>query len=374
MRDSQSYEEVMARVRGLSKRGGTDTTAVSGIKDPAEQGEVTTPTDPKGEPGADTHIPSTTPATDANGNTGLPAGKNLDPKTVLDGKQTPVRDGAADDDVKSPTEKVAGTLAKIQQLRKNAGAVQETKTDEPSADKNASAKTGAPAKGKEPAAAKTDPDGVKSGSDEDVVALSHDVLFKLGCAIYEVEDGAKEATALLTKAAGAEKARELISAGQEAYLNLIAAENEELEKVAFEQQLDEEIAAYVGELTKDASEEDLAYIDQLSELHRAELDALETAEEKVAYAQGAQDDMMLEQAMAEGGEDADVPAGPVSLEDVLAMLEEAVQSGQMTEEEAMAIAEELMAEEAQMAEGGEMAEPKAASVDTSALDKLTENL
>jgi hypothetical protein len=107
----------------------------------------------------------------------------------------------------------------------------------------------------------------------------------------------------------------------------------------------EEANAQFEELIKGASEEDLNDIDRYGATHTKIASALEDELEKAAYTAGAMDAAAMEDAMAAGEEIPDEAPMP-SVEEIIMLLDQAVQAGEIDEETAMAIAEQLMAEEA----------------------------
>lgn len=145
----------------------------------------------------------------------------------------------------------------------------------------------------------------------------------------EKERGIKEAAAMIAQAqqdaaqyemkkrAYAEK---VAAAERQQALEKQAAEQKAMEKKAAEQQLMEKYAAYC------------------EQTHKTWLEGLRTPLEKMAYMQGAVDGEQAAQAMAAGGAPAiDGSEGDLSDEDVIQIIQEMVQSGQIAPEEAEAI-------------------------------------
>lgn len=145
----------------------------------------------------------------------------------------------------------------------------------------------------------------------------------------EKERGIKEAAAMIAQAqqdaaqyemkkrAYAEK---VAAAERQQALEKQAAEQKAMEKKAAEQQLMEKYAAYC------------------EQTHKTWLEGLRTPLEKMAYMQGAVDGEQAAQAMAAGGAPAiEGSEGDLSDEDVIQIIQEMVQSGQIAPEEAEAI-------------------------------------
>jgi hypothetical protein len=173
---------------------------------------------------------------------------------------------------------------------------------------------------------------------------------KLASTLLQTEEGIEAVEAVLRKQAGAQAAAQLIKeAGEQEWLwAQAAAQEEELYKQAAEAE------AQWEEFTKTASEEEVAQIVKLAKIHEHAQSGFEYDFEKQAYDMGAQDAAAMEEAMmAEGGEQEIPEEGEISEEEILMLLDEAVQSGELDEETAVALAQELMG-----GEGGEQPVPE----------------
>lgn len=157
-------------------------------------------------------------------------------------------------------------------------------------------------------------------------------LANLGQFMLGTEEGQRAVVRELEKERGIKEAAAMIAQAQQqaaqyemqkrAYAEQVAsAERQQaLEKQAAQQQFMEKYAAYC------------------ESTHRTWLDGLRTPLEKMAYMQGAVDGEQAAQAMAAGGEPMiDGANGDLSDEDVIQIIQEMVQSGQIAPEEAEAI-------------------------------------
>jgi hypothetical protein len=358
MSKPRSYEDIMNRIRtaqGVVKSAGADTEALTGIKDPADKGSKAIPDHPEGDSKAKTKLPSGEPTNSESLNKAQIPGDDL--KVSGTGKDVPgtTSGDAKDSKATSPTapiDKIASIMGRIKDMR--------TPKTEPA---------------KEPVKSAAAP--VK---DETVqqMQITPEFHFKLASEILATEEGVQFAERILQKAAGVEAAKELIrAAGEQQYMMAKAAYEQEQYEAAVAEELAQR-EAVVAELTKNASAEDLKEIQKIASVHNKVASALVNDFEKQAYQAGAMDAAAMEDAVGEGEE---VPAeaeGP-GIEEMLAILEEAVQSGEIDEETAMAVAEQLMAEaggeggEAGM-EGAEAPMPEEAAMAAQEAEKMASEL
>lgn len=193
-------------------------------------------------------------------------------------------------------------------------------------------------------------------------------LFKLASTIIETEGGIEAVEPILRKAAGVEAANNLIARATDAYAGLV---DEGYEQLELEKQAAEILAyqeQYVGEMLKGASEEDRNSIIKLAQVHDANIETYQDEMLKSAYMQGAMDGAAMEDSMVpeEGGEalppeEAMIPGaedGPAGPEEIIALLDAMVQNGELDEETAMAVAEQVMGGGAEMAPEGEEMTPE----------------
>ncbi len=326
MSKTRDFKELSDRIRGIAKQA-SDSEAIKGIKDPAEKGTTTPPNHPDGDSNDKKSLPEQVTA-----NTGR-EGQDMtdkDTKPSGTGKNVPAveENGNAKEDAatdpNTPLSKIARTVDKIRKLQ---GGVE--KQPAPVAPVSEQAKVA----GQDPIL-----------QDMDLGAIAMHV--KLASALLQTEEGVAMAETVLRKQAGAQAAAELIQAAGEQELAWAQAayEQELLEKQA------SEVEAQWEEFTKTASAEEVEQVVKLARVHQTAQSRLQHPFEKQAYDMGAQDAAAMEEAMmAEGGEQGIPEEGEISEEEIIMLLEEAVQSGEVDEETAMAIAEQLLG-------GGEGAE------------------
>jgi hypothetical protein len=187
-------------------------------------------------------------------------------------------------------------------------------------------------------------------------------LFKLACTILDTEGGIEAVEPVLRKAAGVEAAQDIISKATEAYNGFVDDGYRELElqkQAAYEQAETEEALYY---MTKDASAAERNQIVNMAEVHEAILATIDDPYIKSAYMQGATDAAAMGDSQAEGmegggggeGEEGGEPSlpgaeGPASIEEIVSMLEAMVEAGEIDEQTAAQVVQELTAG----GEGGE---------------------
>ena len=350
----------------------------SSVKDPADKGTVGIPRDPEMTPAKENLPPD-------QDNMGSNEGAKLEDKQlhpVSTGKNVPsASNGNAKEEVSSPTDslsKIAKRVASVTSKLKSAGMLNVKDEDEKKAEKPKMDKI----EGEPESAENTDkgnktkpPFGSVKGKDEKTekeaaneslaADISPEALMKLASTIISTEGGLEAVEPVLMKAAGVQAAREIMT---EAVVNYSAF----VEKQAADQQADailaDALATYQKEASelsskedaafeeffKSASEDEQKHIIKFAKVHGEALNNIEDPMLKQAYMQGAADAAAMEDA---GGE---LPGaeGPATIEQIAQLLEAMVASGEIDEETAMGILQELAAADqdaATEAEAGEAA-------------------
>lgn len=360
------FASVLDRIKAFQQsKLAADTSSVT---DPADKGTVGIPKDPENTP-AKENMPEDQDNTASNEGVKL-EDKQLHP--VATGKNVPsASNGNAKENVSSPTDslsKIAKRVASVTDKLKSAGMLDVKDKDEKSAKKPKTDEI----EGEPESAENTDkgnktqpPFGKVKGKDEktekeaanDSIAsdLSPEALMKLASTIIATEGGLEAVEPVLMKAAGVEAARQIMEQAVYSYANFVQeqAAMEEYSKQASVQAQQEDHA--FEEFFKSASAEDQEQIVKFAKVHGTALNNIEDDMLKQAYMQGAADAAAMEDA---GGE---LPGaeGPASIEQIAQLLEAMVASGEIDEQTAMGILQELAGGEggAEMAEGaGEMEE------------------
>jgi hypothetical protein len=335
MSTPKSYEDIMNRIREVSgiKSAAADTEAVSGIKDPADQGKKAIPDHPDGDDKTKTKVPASEPTnTEALNDARIPGGDEFKVSGTGEDVPSTVSGDAKDEAATSPTapiDKIASLMGKISALNKPASVkAAEAQQDAEKASKEAAEKDEATQQ----------------------MEFTPEFHMKVASIVLGCEEGIALVEREFQKSAGIQAARELIAeAGNQQFLMAkAAADQQAYEQAVYEQAMYEQ-AAY-AELTKNASEEDLKEIERMQNVHTKVASALENDFEKAAYQAGAMDAAAMEDSMA-AGEEVPEEAPAMGPEEIIAVLDEAVQSGELDEETAMALAEQILAEEG--GEGGE---------------------
>jgi len=354
------YNEMLARIIGAQKSA-ADNEALN-MKDPREQGTVTPPNHPDGDNDSKKQVPPSAVNTDGQ------EGKNLTDKDThpsSTGHNVPghVTDGMAKEyaatssttDLSKIAGEVQNVMNRITELRKPKQAA--TVTNGKYATDNANENTA------------------------NNIQLTPEFHMKLASLILSTEEGVAHAETILRKSAGQEKAQELIQAALENHQGYItmAEEQEYFEKLAYEQQR-QQIEAY-EQVMSQATPEEVAQIEKYASVHGAYASTLYTPYEKQAYAAGAMDAAGMEESAEalppediEAGAVPEIPGGgegPMGVEEILALLEEMVASGEIQEEEAMQVAEALLSGEGG---GEEMPLPEEAPMEAKAASALFNKL
>ena len=182
------------------------------------------------------------------------------------------------------------------------------------------------------------------------LASSQEYLAKLGQAVLEVEGGIETAQNVLNKKAGADAATKLIEDAKQANQTIKQASQQEKELDEFmknasdeEKQELQQMAAY-DEFMKNASDEEKQEIEKIASIHKQAKDRLSTEQEKQAYDAGAADAAMAMDAQEGGQMPEDASSYEPSMEEILMILDQLVQAGEIDEQTAVQLAEMLMAE------------------------------
>jgi len=303
--------DLKQRVAGFHKKASELNPA-----DPTEQGTVSAPAnDPKDPKIANT---SNKPAPQAT--------KGMETKpTMSEGNAKAPKDGNAEDKQVKMASGVDNAIAKLKNLSKKA------KTAE------------APA------------------VQEDQLSFGPDSLLKLAAAIFETQEGVDAVLPVLRKKAGQEAAISLLKQASDEYETQLA-EHAYMEKLAYAAQMEQhETEMFIAEIVKSASsQEEADMLLKTAAQHMSNRDALGDEFLKAAYDQSVEDAAEMVAAEEEGGEPELAGAdGEPTVEQILMLLEQAVASGEISEDDAIMIAQALMGDE-----GGEpeMSEEEAAAM------------
>lgn len=336
---SRNYEDITNRVAQIQTKRAAAAKSASetpNAEDPNEQGTVTPPNHPDGDSAAKKNLPEG--SANSEGKVGLPEGTTTNPSGHGENVPGDVSSGDAKDKQaqkpNDPISKIAGIVERVKGLQSGSNPKEASTEDGGNKPKEASTEDGG-----------NKPKDKKAG--EAPQELSYEVRCKLANEICATEEGMQMAESLIKKAYGREYAAELIqSAGDEYHSHVkAAAEYEQHQKQAAAEYGALEQA--YGELTKNASEEDMNKVAKFGDIHSRVLDTLEHDFEKAAYLKAAMDAATMEDAMAGGAapEEAMIPEGgeePLSPEAILALLEELLAAGQIDEATAEAVAAEVL--------------------------------
>lgn len=315
----------------------TKNAAAATASDPTEKGEVSIPVDPNASKKKQT-MPED-PSNVSREGTQL-EDKDTNPSST--GKNVPA---AADGNAKDKASIKKANIGDIKDRVK--GLI----------NKSATAPT-APVDPVEPKTTEPVTDVNKSATTTPVLDLDREALLKLASAVISTDEGIDLVMPLLRKQVGRETAALLIKEASQEFEQAINAEAElmEMQKQAAAQEAAE--YEYLDGLVKSASSEDEAKKLVGAYFAHKENRALFTTEwEKYAYDQSVDDAAMMMEAEEAGADPTLEGAETPSLEQILMLLEAAVQSGEIDEETAAAIAEELLGDPeiagAAGAEGGD---------------------
>jgi len=310
------YEAMVARVRnyqgGLAKAASHPVTET----DPNEQGTVSIPTDP-GSAAAAQNLPT-------NWTANAPAPAQLTDRQLKPGPTgTNVPSTVAGDSLSKIASGAAAITARIQALRT----------------------------GVQPA--------VKAAADDAVasdIQLTPEFHFKLASEILATEDGMAFAEKILTKRAGQVAAHEMVAQALQAEYHFAAYAQQE---DALQKQAAHEENIIEGYF-KSASADDQVEMIKFARVHAEVLDTITDPMEKAAYISGCKDAAaMMDSAEQGGGQPGQPPEagveaepeipgggeGPQTLEEVVAVLEHLVQSGQIDQATAEEVVKALVSGE-----------------------------
>jgi len=356
METPQTYQDILARVNDFNlqvKEAQAKETCATKIpeEDPRYKGE-------KGIP----NLEETDDTNKTKNDKSTEDAKLEDESThpVSTGKNVPsTQDGNAKEDAfTSPTT----PLSKIAEVNERVAAISQRISQ------FAGGKSASEVVGKTEKAEKQE--GSKEANTELAGDFSDEFLRKMAYAIVETEGGLEAVEPILLKHAGQEEARELLTKAASEYDNLVALseqiQNEEMYKMAAEY----EAVMQAEELLKSASEDEREMILKTAAVHDENCSQYDDYLLKVAYMAGAGDAaaMMDEEAAMPEGEEAGLPGaaqGEPSVEEIVQLLDAMVASGEIDEETAAQVVEQLAGggmedgmggeEEAMMAaEGGGM--------------------
>ena len=174
--------------------------------------------------------------------------------------------------------------------------------------------------------------------------LSPDMLVKLAKSVLATNEGVAFARYTLEKTAGAEHADAMIKAAHAASVS--HDETLYIKQAAFNEGMSAAGQIH-AELSRIITEADADSVIKQASLHCANLEALEHPLMKEAYAAGMEDGAALEEGVEAGAEDPEMPMGgeQLSMEDVIALLEEMIASGEISEEDVIAGLQELQGSE-----------------------------
>jgi len=359
MSPSKDFEKIASSIRKWKSdndKAAADSEALN-MKDPADKGEKEIPSHPDGDSKKKTMVPDQQAENKSREGQDV-TDKDTKPSSTGENVPGPVEDGNAKDDAATSPDtplakianKVPGLMERIQKLNTTKEASE------------ASAGEGKKAEG----------EGKKAGEQDATLQnmqFTDAFHLKLASIILSTEEGINFAEKLVEKEAGLEAAADLMkSAGEQQYL--MSKEAAEYAQWAeYVEQYAAQCEDQFNDLTKSASEEDMQEIIKLAQSHEAISNKFEHDFEKQAYDVGAADAAGMEDAMA-GGEE--VPGeAQLNPEDILALLDQAVQSGELDEETAMMLAEQLLGGEMGGMDGGEEMPPEAMAAEKMASEVLS---
>jgi hypothetical protein len=327
--------------------------------DPTEKGKVSSKVDPVEDP----HLPQVSNS----------AGIKVDPKietkpSMSDANAKTPKDGNAENNqTKMANDRLNVSIAKLKEITKNAGKKEMPAFIREKMEQGKKAKGDKMHKGE-----KVEKNATQNYGDASFT-MGPEALSKLASAIFETQEGIDAVLPVLKKKAGQDAAIELLKEASAEY-------ERQVEEFAFMQKYaaaveaeTEYLDAVAGEIIKSAScPEEAELLVKAAANHVSNIELLETPLEKAAYDQAVSDAAEMVSGLEEGGdpmlEGAD---GSPTIEQILMLLEQAVEAGEISEEDAIAIAESLMSEGGEEMEDEEgMTEeemPKEASAKTNTI-------
>jgi hypothetical protein len=256
-----------------------------------------------------------------------------------------------------------------EESKKEAAAETEEKSEKEESKKEAAAETEKEESKKEASEEASEEESKKEAGESaeavaaDMQGFTPDFHIKLASHLLATEAGRNVTRQILSDAMSAEAVDNLIK--QAAHMEqAVAAQN------AFEARIKQAVAQMNDDERKEFFKS--------AEFHKAEIEKLETAAEKRAYEQGAMDAAAME---AAGGAMPPIPAEgeAPSIDEIVMILDQLVQSGQIAPEEAQAILDILL-QEVGGAEGGAVpaeampAEAKAANAEEETTNSLVDDV
>jgi hypothetical protein len=315
--------------------GNPDNEAISGIKDPAEQGGASDPQKHDGDDAGKQNLPAAGLSnSNTEGENNIPGGTSgeasgKEPNGAGEGGHSASDGDSKDEAVKTPTDpNVAKTANKAKNL---ADAIRASLGIDEDSEKSAEHEESDPFNSEEKAAEEK---AAEEQTPEEIAsdfAQEQDAYRKIATLVMDYEEGRQLVNELADREFGKEAASQLINEA-----DYVSAVEQEVAAAEME-------GAYAAEeLMKNASEEDIADMQKMAVIHTDAASKLEYDFELEAYDAGAK---QAAAAMDAGGE---LPMGGegTSLEDVAAVIEQLVASGQIDEQTAAQILQELA--------GGEM--------------------
>ena len=359
------FASVLERIKSYqNSKAAADSSSVT---DPADKGTVGIPKDPEATH-AKQNIPENQENNVSNENAKL-EDKQLHP--VSTGKNVPsASNGNSKENVNSPTEslskianRVSAVTAKLKAANENMvpekdkaeATAKKPKTDDVEGAPESAENSDKGNKTKPPFGTKNMKGSDKEAANDSVASdMSPDALLKLAATIMNTEGGLEAVEPVLLKAAGVEAAKQIIEQATQAHnvfmnqqyeFNKAAAEQEYLEKYAAEQE-----AAVMADFLKSASAEEKEQIVKFASIHSEALENIEDPMLKQAYMQGAEDAAAMEDA---GGAELPGAEGGASIEQIAELLQAMVEAGEIDEQTAMGVLQELSGAEQGEAAAGE---------------------
>jgi hypothetical protein len=350
------FNSVLGRIKAYQTKLASD---ASSVQDPADKGTVGIPKDPEATPQKQ-NMPSSEENNVSNEGAKL---EDKQTQPVSTGKNVPsTQDGNSKENVSSPTEplsKIANRVKAItDKIKSSSDSTPKMVSEKDKAESSASKPKTDKIEGAPTSEENTDkgnktkpPFGntsmkEKEAANENLAAdISPEALMKLASTILATEGGLAAVEPVLLKAAGVEAASQIIKEAAASY-DVMVTQQMELMKAANAQREQEEFykaaaareLAELDQVIKSASEEDKAQIVKFAKVHGAALENIEHPLLKQAYMQGAADAAAMEDA---GGAELPGAEGPASIEQIAQLLEAMVQSGEIDEQTAMAVLQEL---------------------------------
>ncbi len=345
------FASVLGRIQAYQAKLAAD----SSVQDPTDKGTVGIPKDPEATPQKQ-NMPSSEENNVSNEGAKL-EDKQLHP--VSTGKEVPsAANGNSKENVSSPTEplsKIANKIKSITEKIKSSAdstpkMVSEKDKDEsvakkPKMDKIEGAPTSEENSDKgnktKPPFGKDTMKEKEAANDTLAADISPEALLKLASTILATEGGLAAVEPVLLKAAGIEAANQIMKEAAESYDSLLAYQHEAIKQAQYAEHVKaaaaQELSA-LDEVIKSASVEDQEQIVKFAKVHGEALSNIDNDMLKQAYMQGAADAAAMEDA---GGAELPGAEGPATIEQIAQLLEAMVQAGEIDEETALGVLQEL---------------------------------